>query len=213
VNVHARRSLTFTSYCLRTVSDDSEIREALSECVSIMVNGIRVALERTPPELSADIIDHGIVLAGGGALLKNVDKRIREETGLPVCIADDPLCCVVLGTSKILSGSAPILCRSSLCVPRYRTIRSPAVLPGSIGWSTATTSYAFRPLFAPATPFCPSFQVLDCNSGMSRSRQSLAGSRIADFTLKLIWAPEQPTICPARKLPRYATFRQIKGPR
>jgi rod shape-determining protein MreB len=83
--------------------DDSEIREALSECVSTMVNAIRVALERTPPELSADIIDRGIVLAGGGALLKNLDKRIREETGLPVCIADDPLCCVVLGTNKILS--------------------------------------------------------------------------------------------------------------
>ena len=108
--------------------------------------------------------------------------------------------------------SAPILCRSSLCVPRYRTIRSPAGLPGSIGWSTATISYAFRPLFAPATPFRPSFQVLDCNSGMSRSRQTLAGSRIADFTLMLIWAPEQPTMCPTRKLPRYATFRQIKGP-
>ena len=84
--------------------DDSEIREALSECISTMVNAIRVALERTPPELSADIIDRGIVLAGGGALLKNLDKRIREETGLPVCIADDPLCCVVLGTSKILSN-------------------------------------------------------------------------------------------------------------
>jgi len=84
--------------------DDSEIREALSECVSTMVNAIRVALERTPPELSADIIDRGIVLAGGGALLKNLDKRIREETGLPVCIADDPLCCGVLGTSKILSN-------------------------------------------------------------------------------------------------------------
>jgi hypothetical protein len=66
--------------------------------------------------------------------------------------------------------------------------------------------------FAPAIPFRPSFQVLDCNSGMSRSRQTLAGSRIADFTLMLIWAPEQPTMCPTRKLPRYATFRQIKGP-
>jgi len=84
--------------------DDSEIREALSECVSTMVNAIRVALERTPPELSADIIDRGIVLAGGGALLKNLDKRIREETGLPVCIAADPLCSVVLGTGKILSN-------------------------------------------------------------------------------------------------------------
>jgi rod shape-determining protein MreB len=84
--------------------DDSEIRGALSECVSTSVSAIRVALERTPPELSADIIDRGIVLAGGGALLRNMDKRIREETGLPVCIADDPLRCVVLGTSKILSN-------------------------------------------------------------------------------------------------------------
>ena len=84
--------------------DDSEIRGALSECVSTIVSAIRVALERIPPELSADIIDRGIVLAGGGALLKNLDKRIREETGLPVCIADDPSCCVVLGTSKILGN-------------------------------------------------------------------------------------------------------------
>jgi rod shape-determining protein MreB len=83
--------------------DDSEIREALSECVSTIMNAIRVALERTPPELSADISDRGIVLTGGGALLKNLDKRIREETGLPVSIADDPLCSVVLGTGKMLS--------------------------------------------------------------------------------------------------------------
>src|SRR5213594_3256477 len=83
--------------------DDSEIREALSESVSTIVSAIRMALERTPPELSADISDCGIVLAGGGALLKNLDKRIREETGLPVCIADDPLCCVVLGTARILN--------------------------------------------------------------------------------------------------------------
>jgi rod shape-determining protein MreB len=84
--------------------DDSEVRGALSECVSAIVSAIRVALERIPPELSADIIDRGIVLAGGGALLKNLDKRIREETGLPVCIADDPSCCGVLGTSKILGN-------------------------------------------------------------------------------------------------------------
>ncbi|HEY4900974.1 MAG TPA: rod shape-determining protein [Terriglobales bacterium] len=83
--------------------DDSEIREAVAECVSTIMNAIRVALERTPPELSADISDRGIVLTGGGALLKNLDKRIREETGLPVSIADDPLCSVVLGTGKMLS--------------------------------------------------------------------------------------------------------------
>ena len=82
--------------------DDNEIREALSESVSAIVSAIRMALERTPPELSADISDRGIVLAGGGALLKNLDKRIRKETGLPVCIADDPLCCVVLGAGKVL---------------------------------------------------------------------------------------------------------------
>src|SRR3989441_6991441 len=83
--------------------DDSEIREALSESVSTIVSAIRMALERTPPELSADIGDRGIVLAGGGALLKNLDKRIREETGLPVTIADDPLASVVLGTGRMLS--------------------------------------------------------------------------------------------------------------
>ena len=83
--------------------DDSEIRDALSECVATILNAIRVALERTPPELSADISDRGIVLTGGGALLKNLDKRIREETGLPVSIAEDPLASVVLGTGKMLT--------------------------------------------------------------------------------------------------------------
>ena len=83
--------------------DDSEIREALSECVSTIMNAIRVALERTPPELSADISDRGIVLTGGGALVKNLDKRIREETGVPVSIADDPLASVALGTGRMLS--------------------------------------------------------------------------------------------------------------
>jgi len=86
------------------VVDDAEIREALAEGVDTIVNAIRVALERTPPELSADISDRGIVLTGGGALLKNLDKRIREETGLPVSIADDPLASVVLGTGKMLSN-------------------------------------------------------------------------------------------------------------
>jgi rod shape-determining protein MreB len=83
--------------------DDSEIREALGESVATIMNAIRVALERTPPELSADISDRGIVLTGGGALLKNLDKRIREETGLPVSIAEDPLASVVLGTGKMLT--------------------------------------------------------------------------------------------------------------
>jgi rod shape-determining protein MreB len=83
--------------------DDTEIREAIGECVATILNAIRVALERTPPELSADISDRGIVLTGGGALLKNLDKRIRVETGLPVSIAEDPLASVVLGTGKMLT--------------------------------------------------------------------------------------------------------------
>ncbi len=82
---------------------NEEIQEALSECVATIMNAIRVALEWTPPELSADISDRGIVLTGGGALLKNLDRRIREETGLPVSIADEPLLSVVLGTGKMLS--------------------------------------------------------------------------------------------------------------
>ena len=88
----------------RTVTvDDTEIREALADCVGTIMNAVRVALERTPPELSADISDRGIVLTGGGALLRNLDLRIREETGLPVSIAEDPLASVVMGTSRMLS--------------------------------------------------------------------------------------------------------------
>lgn len=84
------------------VVDDQEIREALEEIVSSIINALRIALERTPPELSADIIDRGIILTGGGALLKNMDKRIREETKLPVFITEDPLSTVVLGAGKML---------------------------------------------------------------------------------------------------------------
>jgi rod shape-determining protein MreB len=82
---------------------DEEIRESLAETVSVIVDAVRVALERTPPELSADIVDRGIVLTGGGALLKNLDKRLREETGLPLAMAEDPLSSVVLGAGKMLS--------------------------------------------------------------------------------------------------------------
>jgi len=85
------------------VIHDEEIREALGECVATIMNAIRVALERTPPELSADISDRGIVLTGGGAMLRNLDKRIREETGLPVSIAEEPLASVVLGTGRMLT--------------------------------------------------------------------------------------------------------------
>jgi rod shape-determining protein MreB len=82
---------------------DEEIREALAETVNVIVDAVRVALERTPPELSADIVDRGIVLTGGGSMLKNLDKRLREETGLPLAMAEDPLSSVVLGAGRMLS--------------------------------------------------------------------------------------------------------------
>ncbi|HZX11077.1 MAG TPA: rod shape-determining protein [Acidobacteriota bacterium] len=84
------------------VVDDQEIREAIEDIVESIIEAIKISLEKTPPELSADIIDRGIVITGGGALLKNLDKRIREETQLPVFITEDPLTTVVLGAGKML---------------------------------------------------------------------------------------------------------------
>ena len=79
-----------------------EIQSAIAEQVDVIVDAVRVALESTPPELSADIVDQGIVLTGGGALLKNLDQRLRNETGMPIIVADDPLSSVVLGSGKAL---------------------------------------------------------------------------------------------------------------
>jgi rod shape-determining protein MreB len=83
--------------------NDSEIREALAEPIRVIIQAVRDALERIPPELSADICDRGIVLSGGGALLAKMDERLRIETGLPVQVAEDPLSSVVLGAGKMLS--------------------------------------------------------------------------------------------------------------
>ena len=83
--------------------NDHEVREALAEPVRQMVQAVRDALERIPPELSADVCDRGIVLSGGGALLQRLDERLRHETGLPVQVAEDPLSAVVLGAGKMLS--------------------------------------------------------------------------------------------------------------
>ncbi len=89
----------------RTVEISSdEIRDALSEPINVIVQAVMKALESTPPELSADIIDKGIVLTGGGALLKNLDVLIREETGLPVVVSDEPVSAVVLGSGKVLDN-------------------------------------------------------------------------------------------------------------
>ena len=83
--------------------NDGQVREALAEPVRQIMQAVRDALERIPPELSADVCDRGIVLSGGGALLQNLDERLRRETGLPVQIAEDPLSAVVLGAGKMLS--------------------------------------------------------------------------------------------------------------
>ncbi|MCB9736758.1 MAG: rod shape-determining protein [Deltaproteobacteria bacterium] len=88
-----------------TINSD-EVREALAEPIYQIVEAVRHALEGTPPELAADIVDKGIVLAGGGALLRNIDILLREETGLPVMIADDPMSAVVLGSGKALDSLA-----------------------------------------------------------------------------------------------------------
>jgi rod shape-determining protein MreB len=83
---------------------DAEIREALRPTVDIIVRAVRDGLEKIPPELSADIYDRGVVITGGGALLRNLDKRLREDTDLPVQIAEDPLTSVVLGAGRMLSN-------------------------------------------------------------------------------------------------------------
>ena len=84
------------------VVNGDEVRDALTEPINSITEAVMMALERTPPELSADIVDKGIVLTGGGALLKNLDVLLREETGLPVMVSDDPISAVVLGSGKAL---------------------------------------------------------------------------------------------------------------
>ena len=82
--------------------NQGQIAEALSEPVGTIIEGVRIALENTAPELAADIVDQGIVITGGGALLEGLDEVLRDETGLPVTVADDPLTCVALGTGRAL---------------------------------------------------------------------------------------------------------------
>jgi rod shape-determining protein MreB len=91
------------------VVDADEMRDALSEPVGAIVEAVKVALERTPPELAADIVDKGIVLTGGGSLLRNMDVLLREETGLPVMLSEDPLTAVVMGAGKALDEISTLL--------------------------------------------------------------------------------------------------------
>ena len=85
------------------IVSDEEIREALAETFSTIVEAVKIALERTPPELAADIVDKGIVVAGGGSLVKGLDSLLREATGLPISLAEDALSAVALGSGKVLS--------------------------------------------------------------------------------------------------------------
>lgn len=85
----------------------AEVREALGDSLSLIIDAIKSTLEKTPPELSADIIDHGIMLTGGGALLRGLDKLVEQETGMPVHVAENPLDCVVNGTGKRLEVNMP----------------------------------------------------------------------------------------------------------
>jgi rod shape-determining protein MreB len=99
----------------------SEIREALSEPVNSIIDAIKSTLEKTPPELSADIMDKGIMLTGGGALLNGLDKLIRKETDMPVNIADEPLDCVAIGAGKALDNIDKLGSMNSLSLSRkYR---------------------------------------------------------------------------------------------
>ncbi|MDP3039617.1 MAG: rod shape-determining protein, partial [Deltaproteobacteria bacterium] len=82
--------------------NSEEIREALAEPINAILEAIKTTLERTPPELASDIVDKGIILAGGGSLLRNLDVLLREETNLPVTITEDPISAVVLGSGKAL---------------------------------------------------------------------------------------------------------------
>ena len=96
----------FDTEALRVASqlEIGEIQAAIAEQVDVIVDAVRVALELTPPELSADIVDQGIVLTGGGALLKNLDQLLVKETGMPIIVADDPLSSVVLGSGRALDN-------------------------------------------------------------------------------------------------------------
>jgi len=92
-----------------------EIREALSDTIGLIVDAVKRALENTPPELSSDIVDKGIVMTGGGALLRGLDERLRTETNLPVNLIDDPMVCVCKGTARILED-----------VDKFRKVLMPA---------------------------------------------------------------------------------------
>jgi rod shape-determining protein MreB len=102
--VRGRDSVTGLPRSLHLTSQ--EVREAMADNINQIIEAIKGSLERIPPELSADLVDRGIVIAGGGALIRRIDRAISEATGLPVIVAEDPLCAVVNGTGKILGNAS-----------------------------------------------------------------------------------------------------------
>jgi rod shape-determining protein MreB len=102
IEVKGRDLVTGIPKTLEITSE--EVREALTESINTIIDTVRITLEGTPPELAADIVDKGIVLVGGGALLRNLDLLLREVTSLPITIADDPLSSVVLGAGMVLDN-------------------------------------------------------------------------------------------------------------
>lgn len=102
MEIRGRDLITGLPKTVRTTSE--ETREALSEPITLIVEGVKTVLEKTPPELAADIMDRGIVMTGGGSLIHGLDKLISQETGIPTYLADDPLSCVALGTGKAIDS-------------------------------------------------------------------------------------------------------------
>lgn len=102
MEIRGRDLITGLPKTVRTTSE--ETREALSEPISLIVEGVKTVLEKTPPELASDIMDKGIVMTGGGSLIHGLDKLINRETGIPTCLAEDPLSCVALGTGKAINS-------------------------------------------------------------------------------------------------------------
>ncbi|CRF28920.1 Rod shape-determining protein MreB [Mycobacterium tuberculosis] len=97
-----------------------EITEALADTVNSIVDAVKITLEKCPPELAADIMDRGIVLTGGGGLLRNLDKLLSRETGMPVLVAENPLDCVAIGTGRALDNIHLFKTRSGLAVKARR---------------------------------------------------------------------------------------------
>jgi rod shape-determining protein MreB len=138
IEVKGRDLVTGIPKTLEITSE--EAREALAESINMIIDTVRITLEETPPELAADIVDKGIVLVGGGALLKNLDVLLREVTGLPITIVDDPLSAIVLGAGKVLDNNEEVV--------RIRRDKMGFVTPEDIWFKTVLKDHIESILFS-----------------------------------------------------------------